>query len=573
MIPRETIDRIRDASDIVDLIGQYIPLKKRGRNFLAKCPFHTEKTPSFNVSAEKQMYYCFGCGVGGNVFTFLLEHEKMTFVEAARFLAAKANIPIKEAKSDFKREQLERINYAHQVAVDYYSAMLQNRKYKKVRVDYLTDKRGITKESIERFSLGLAGESWDGLITHAAKKDISAEDLSKAGLASFSENSKKFFDRFRQRLMIPIYSLSGKPIAFGGRTLRKGEPAKYVNSPETQLYSKSSILYGLNIARDHIRDEGFVYVVEGYFDVISLWQCGIGNVVASSGTAFSQQQARLLARFTEKVYLFFDADSAGHKAAIRSVDSLYDAGLDVRVIVPPAGEDPDSIARSGGKEPIEALQKAAIEYIPYRMRDVDLGTSSLIAREKLVKELAAVANRIGDNTRRSLFIEDASTALGVDRLLLQQPIPAQRAEQSSSIKPAEKFNKIEMQYLSLLFANPGHIDYALENVSVEDLDSKHLSRLYAAMITQYRMDGELDAQRLVETLADDSLVSVLGEVSMIEWEPENISKDIRDFTTGIVNRKRKRIREDLRKELQAAQTAGDKDKEEEILDQMKSYGL
>ncbi|MCM2273081.1 MAG: DNA primase, partial [candidate division Zixibacteria bacterium] len=317
MIPQDIIEQIRQATDIAQIIGEYVKLRKRGKTYEANCPFHTEKTPSFKVNPDRQIYHCFGCGKGGNVFTFLIEHEKMTFVEAVRHLARKANITIREEVSDTRREQLEKLNYAQQVALEYFQKVLYSSQYKVVLEGYLRKKRQIDEETIQFFKFGLSGEGWDGLIKHATAKDLTTDDLLQAGLAVYSENKKSYFDRFRQRLMIPIFNLSQKPIAFGGRTLKKGEPAKYVNSPETPLYSKGNVLYGLNFSRDQIRDSNRAYIVEGYFDLISLWQAGVRNVVASSGTAFTPQQARLLARFCEEVYLFFDADSAGQNAALR----------------------------------------------------------------------------------------------------------------------------------------------------------------------------------------------------------------------------------------------------------------
>ena len=236
MIPEETIDQVREATDIAQVIGQYLRLKKRGKNHTGLCPFHTEKTPSFNVNSERQIFHCFGCGKGGNVFTFLMEHEKMTFVEAVHHLAQRANIPIREDRgSDQRREMLERINYANLIAMEYFVSVLRDRKYSSILDDYLIGRRGLTAETIDEFHLGLAGPDWDGFIRYAATKDLSEQELLQAGLVLKSEKKGNYFDRFRHRLMIPIISLSQKPIAFGGRTLKKGEPAKYVNSPETPL--------------------------------------------------------------------------------------------------------------------------------------------------------------------------------------------------------------------------------------------------------------------------------------------------------------------------------------------------
>ncbi|MBD3401769.1 DNA primase [candidate division GN15 bacterium] len=573
MIPQETIEQIRDTVDIVDVIGDYLRLKKRGRNFLALCPFHTEKTPSFTISPDKQMYYCFGCGKGGNAITFLMEHEKMTFVEAVRHLAAKANITIKETGSDYRREQLERLNYAHVVALDYFKKLLFDKRYAKVLDSYLRGRRSISNDTIETFQLGLAGEEWDGLIKYAGSKDLSPEDLEKAGLAIHSEKKHSYFDRFRTRLMIPIFNLSQKPIAFGGRTLKKGEPAKYVNSPETPLYSKSHVLYALNFAKEAIRDAGEVYVVEGYFDVISLWQAGIKNVVASSGTAFTAHQARLLARFAERVYLFFDADSAGQQAALRSVDALFDAGLEVKVMISPEGEDPDSLARKHGADRIVGIKAAALDYIAYRLRDIDVASAGLIAKEKLVKELAAVGEKIADPTRRSLFLDEAAAALRVDRALMKTGLPPASETAERVAERRRRLNKIELDFLSLLFNNPGSIDYVFERIAPDDFDSRQLSRLYATMITQYQSDGELDPGRLIELFADDEMKSLVGEIAFIDWPPDSVSEETRAHASRILEEKRKKIRKQLQRELSEAEAAGDTDRADEILEQLKSYGL
>lgn len=573
MIPQDTIDQVREATDIAQIIGQYVRLKKRGRNFKGLCPFHTEKTPSFNVNIDRQIFHCFGCGKGGNVYTFLMEHENMSFVEAVRFLAARANIPIKEDQTDFKRELRERLNYAHDVAVEYFHKTLHVKKYAVVLDKYLTERRQISSESITTFQLGFAGEEWDGLIKYAATKDITAEELHKAGLASKSEAKGTYFDRFRYRLMIPIYNLSNKPIAFGGRTMKKGEPAKYINSPETPLYNKSNVLYGLNFAKESIRETNSVYVVEGYFDVISLHQAGIKNVVASSGTAFTEQQARLLARFAEDVYLFFDADSAGQQAALRSVDALFDAGLEVKIIVAPEGEDPDSIARTEGAEAIEALKDAALDYIPYRIRMVDLDDAGIIAKEKLVKELGALGAKINDPTRRALFVQEAAGHLNVSQELFKgvrsegAPRPTEPATRPTATV------KIERDFLSLLLCNPSILNEAFENVSPDDLDSKQLSRLYSAMIQQHKIDGELNVGRLVEHFEDEEAISLLSEIATIEWDSEAVQGETKDRIADFRTRRQKRIRTRLQKELKAAEDSGDDEKAQAILAELKQHGL
>jgi DNA primase len=573
MIPQETIERIRDESDVAQIIGEYVRLKKRGRNFEALCPFHQEKTPSFKVSADKQIYHCFGCGKGGNVYTFLMEHEKMTFVEAVRHLAQKANIPIREEVTDVRREHLEKLNFAHTVAVQYFRETLKQSKYRMVLNDYLKTKRGISDESIELFKLGLCGESWDGLIQYASRKGFKPPELEQAGLALKSEKRGTYFDRFRQRLMIPIFNLSGRPIAFGGRTLKKGEPAKYVNSPETPLYNKSNVLYGLNFSKDEIREQNCVIVVEGYFDVISLWQAGVRNVVASSGTAFTPQQARLLARFCERVYLFFDADSAGQTAALRSVDALFDAGLEVSVIVPPEGEDPDSIAQQYGRDKIEELQHEALDYIPYRVRNVDIGETGIIGKEKLVKELGQLGAKITDPTRRSLFFQEAADVLRVDTSLFAAARASAKDQQTETVRPVRQ-NKIEFEFLSLLINNRGPMEKIFQTISPEDFDSKAYSRMFTHFSTQYEIEGALDARRMIEHFhEDEESVSLLSELAAVDWETERIPSEIKARTDDFAKRKQKRIRSKLKKDLEQAEASEDHQKAAEILEQLKQYGL
>ena len=573
MIPQETIEQIRQTTDIVQLIGEYLRLKKRGRNHVAVCPFHTEKTPSFSVSEDKQIYHCFGCGKGGNAFTFLMEHERMSFIEAVRFLARKAGITIREESgSDQKRESIERVAYANHLAADYFHEQLYRSQYRHVLNDYLREKRNISDESIKCFKLGLAGQSWDGFLSHAKSKGLSDDDLVAAGLVLRSEAKGTYFDRFRERLMIPIYSLSQKPIAFGGRTLKKGEPTKYMNSPETPLYSKSMVLYGLNFARDWIRKENEVYVVEGYFDLISLWQAGVRNVVASSGTAFTSHQARLLARFAETAYLFFDADSAGRSAAIKSVDHLFDAGLEVMVIDGPSGEDPDTVAQSKGKDGVLDLRESALDFIDFRVKGIDTDASGIIQKEKLVKEFGTVGSKISDPTRRALFMDRAAERLNVKADLFRQA-RIQGSNPSVDKVRSRRFDPVEFNFVSLLLNGPGVIDSILQQISPEDIDSKQLARLYNAIITQYRGTGDIDAKRLLDSANDSDFISIITEAASKEWQEGLIDSELVAMAQRLSEKKSRRIVGRLKDELKKAEQSGDQNRAGELLDEIKRYKL
>jgi DNA primase len=560
MIPQNIIEQVREASDIVNIIGEYVRLKKRGRNYLALCPFHTEKTPSFSVSQEKQIYHCFGCGKGGNVFTFLMEHENMSFVEAVRHLARTSGITIPEVKKDrTSKEELERLHYAHQVALDYFRSVLNSDKYRDKIFHYLRESRHLTDESIEFFQLGLAGEEWEGYLNLALQKGLFPNELTRAGLVGYSQERDKYYDQFRQRLMIPIFNLSGKPIAFGGRALKKSDSAKYINSPETMLYSKSNVLYGLNFTRQHIREKNEVIIVEGYFDLISLYQVGIKNAVASSGTAFTPQQARLLARFADMAYLFFDADSAGQKAAVRSVDALYDAGMEVMVMVTPEGEDPDSLAVKKGSKEIERIRSEALSYLEFRTREIDIKKQGIIGKEKLIKELAEVAGRIQDITRRRLFISEAADILMTEEQNFYNLIPSEKGERKPSvdIKPPKKIIDIERDLLSLILNFPGYVETVRENIDAGDFQSGSHGKIYSLILTVQKTQGNVSINALMDMLDDKMLVSEISSMAETDWSRHDIQLMINDYIKKLQYFKRERIIDRLKGELKVAEENGD----------------
>lgn len=572
MIAPEIVDQVRQASDVVQVIGSFVRLRRKGRTFEALCPFHTEKTPSFKVNPDRQIYHCFGCGKGGNVFSFLMEHERLSFVEAVRFLAQRAGIVIRESERSERRDDLEKLHFAHQLAVDYYRGLLSEPAFRSVLQSYLIGKRAITAATIEQFSLGLAGEDWDGFLRYARQRDLTDDDLLKAGLALRSEKQGTCFDRFRQRLMIPIYALGGKPIAFGGRTLKKGEQIKYMNSPETPLYHKGQVLYGLHASKDSIRQSNEAIIVEGYFDFLSLWQSGVTNVVASSGTAFTATQARLLARFAETVYLFFDADSAGQQAALRSVDSLFEAGLEVKIVRPPAGEDPDSIARAFGQERVRQLVDQAESYLAFRAHAIQAAAGTVAVKEKLVKELAALGAKLTDPTRRAVFLQEAADRLAVPIDVMLLPMTAARKPEERTTVGVDR-NRIEQDFLASLADHPAQIDRVFETIAPEDFDSRLHGRIFAAFRSQYASTGRLDIGRLIADIDDTEAVSLLTEIAAEEVEPEirraEASERLADFT----ERKRKRVRARLQEALARAEAAGKHDEAEALLEELKVYGL
>ncbi|MBN2226047.1 MAG: DNA primase [candidate division Zixibacteria bacterium] len=561
MISQDAIEQVRQATDIVDLLSQYLRLKKRGRNYFAVCPFHVEKTPSFSVAPEKQIYHCFGCGASGNVFNFLMEHEHMTFIEAVRYLAQRAGIRIEEKRGDSaRRDDLDRLHYAHQVAMDYYRELLFSDRYRDKIMHYLKNVRNLNDDSLSFFQLGLAGEEWDGLLKYALKKDLFHTDLERAGLIIHSDKRDSYFDRFRQRLMIPIFNQSGKPIAFGGRALKKGEPAKYMNSPETPLYNKSNVLYGLNFSRNEIRRQNEVIVVEGYFDVIMLHQVGITNTVASSGTAFTLQQARMLAHFADTACLFFDSDSAGMKAAMRSVDTLYDAGLEVRIMQAPDGDDPDSLAVKGGADAILATRENAVEYLDFRLQQVDLNTAGIIVKEKLIKEMAVLAGKIGDKTRRDLLITAAAERLRVSPRSFYDLLEGRAESQSESVgqsAPPGRVADIEQDLIGLIVHYPEYIDSIHEKIAADDFKSETMGSLYSAVIGIYKKLGTISESVLLDHLENNKLRAAFSSLAVKDWEGHNIAATIKGIAKKIAGFKREQLIDKLKGELKEAEKTGD----------------
>src|SRR6267378_1625392 len=425
-IPPDKLDEIRNATDIVDLVGSFVALKKRGKNYLGRCPFHTEKTPSFNVSSDRQMYHCFGCGAGGNAFTFVMEYEKVSFIEAVRSLAEKAGIALPSADEESAGAVHEQLYEVCRTAVQFYHNALLGEG--KLALEYLRH-RGFTDDTIRLFQLGYAPNSWDAFLKHAAEKKFPLETLKLAGLIRGREDGSSY-DYFRGRAMFPIMSTTGRVVGFGARKLLEDDPlGKYINSPETPIYNKSKVLYGLFHAREAIRENENAILVEGYADLISLFQSGVKNVVASSGTALTVDQILLLGRYTKTVTVVYDGDSAGSAAALRGVDLILEHNLDVRVVTLPQGEDPDSFVRRSGREPFQEAVGAAGSFIDFiaatAEREGRLATPE--GKTSTVRLIVRSIAKINDELKRNVYIKHVSEKYGLSELTLYRELEKERA--------------------------------------------------------------------------------------------------------------------------------------------------
>jgi len=364
----DLLEEIRNRCDIVDIISEYVHLKPAGKGFKGLCPFHGEKTPSFMVSPEKQLFHCFGCGEGGNVFNFLMKYEKISFFEAVKMLAKKSGVslPVDEEKENFLNRQKERLYKLNNLAANYYRECLFKTNQGKKIINYLK-KRGINDTSVEKYRLGYAPPGWDALTNFLKKKGYSYEELIKARIINKSKIEGKYIDYFRDRIIFPIFSLSGRVIGFGGRVFGDSLP-KYINSPETLVYNKGSNLYSLNFAKEDIRKKDYLIIVEGYTDVLITQQYEFNNVAASLGTALTTRQIDLIKRFTDMVLIAYDADSAGNMATLRSLDLLVKAGLEVKVIDLPQGYDPADFLIKKGRIPFQNLIDRSLSLIDYKLK-------------------------------------------------------------------------------------------------------------------------------------------------------------------------------------------------------------
>lgn len=459
-IDPETVERIRQAADIADVIGDYVSLKKKGANLWACCPFHGEKTPSFSISPAKGIYKCFGCGKAGDSIRFIMDIEGLGYGEALRHLAKKYGIEIQETQltdeQQLAQNERESLFIVLNYAKNYFQHnLLETDEGKSIAYPYFKE-RGFSDKTIKSFELGYSLESWDAFTKEALKQGYSLDILQKAGLTIVREQNTspaeqgnedsrntRTFDRFRNRVIFPIHNVSGKVIAFGARILKtdKNQP-KYLNSPETEVYHKSSILYGIYQAKNEIRTKDVCYLVEGYTDVVSLHQAGIHNVVASSGTSLTLEQIRLIARFTQNITVLYDGDAAGIKASLRGMDMILEEGLNVKLVVFPEGEDPDSYVQKIGSEAfVKHIEQNASDFITFKAElSLKEAGNDPFKRAEIIKDMVESISKIPDSIKRSVFFQKTASLMNIDENLL---ILESNKIQLNRVKQKEKDTKRE----------------------------------------------------------------------------------------------------------------------------------
>ncbi len=549
MIPEDIINEIKYRNDIETAVSQYVNLKRRGKNLVGLCPFHSEKTPSFTVYPENGSFYCFGCGVGGDVFTFTGLIENLDYMESIKLLAERSGISLPQDGYDDSMQRLKKKIYdINRDTARFFHSFLMS-PGGKWALDYLTG-RGLTVKTIKHFGLGAAPDSWDALIHHLKEKGYTESDMLAANVIGKSERGG-IYDRFRKRVMFPIINIRGNIVAFSGRAMpgEDKQAGKYVNTADTPVYKKSENLFGINFAKSVCSER--VILVEGNMDVISLHQAGFENTVAPLGTAFTTEQANLLSRYTKEIVLMLDADAAGQKAVRRASGLLENTGLSVRVVVVPDGKDPDEYIKKNGKERFAALLEGAVSDMEYKLltaaKDIDLNSED--GRLKYLAAAAEIIAATDDIMTRDIYIGRLSEKYGVSRTALNARIDElrkrnsrqkQKKEISDIIRP--KFTKddinperrksvkgtaAEETLIAVLLKNPDFYKIALDKLPPEKMLTSLNRRIYETIISVLEHGGSLDISAFAEKLlpAEIGYLVSLQNSEKAGKNPEIVLKD------------------------------------------------
>ncbi|MFZ2656469.1 MAG: DNA primase [Victivallales bacterium] len=553
-IPDDIINEIRSRCDIVDIVQAYIPLKRSSGRFRALCPFHTEKTPSFFVNQERQSYHCFGCQKGGDVFRFVMDKEGVDFPNAAHILAARCGVNIPEKQhgaghagksSDESGRQREKLYRIHEELATWYSSLLHERPDSRV-AEYVRN-RGIPGESLSKFRLGSAPDAWDESLKLLGGKGYSTEDIVLAGVAVRNEETGRVYDRFRNRLMFPIWDEQGRVVGFSARTVEKeSEGAKYVNSPETPIFKKSRVLYALHLAREAIREKGYAILCEGQLDVIAMHSAGFNNTVAPQGTAFTEEQGRMLRRYAEKAFLCFDSDEAGMKASLRVLEILLPLGFEVRIISFPSGKDPDEFLKTNGPDALKLSVEGAVSFFDHvlnkALREHD--QASPFGKSKIVSEVLSYISKIESPVARSTFASELAENLKLSENIVfselnkkfERPFYQPRQEEAAAPPVQEEQDsalvKAEETLLELCIGH-GDIGRRLS----EELPSEMISRTPVGRaldtVISLTVNGEWEnsVRALLNQVCDEpspTLSRLLAGDGKENFSPDNMKKAVND---------------------------------------------
>ncbi|MGO8837430.1 MAG: DNA primase [Limisphaerales bacterium] len=548
-----TRERIRAASDIVDIIGSYLPLKKAGANFVALCPFHKEKTPSFNVNPHRQIFHCFGCHKGGDVFTFVKEFENIGFMDAVRRLAERAKIPLEfdqtpgEQQSRHLKDQLLEI---HEQITQRWQNCLLNEAAGQTARDYLAQ-RGVSADAVKLFRLGAAPDLWDDTVNWAKSKGYDPAVVEKAGLILRKEGGEHYYDRFRGRLLFPICDEQGRVIGFSGRVLSGDEKtAKYVNSPETPIFTKSRVFFGLDKSKRAILDAGFAIVCEGQFDLIACFMAGVQNIVAPQGTAFTADHARIIKRYVDEVVLCFDSDEAGQNAAVRSLDHLLASGLAVRVAVVPAPHDPDSFLKANGGEAFRRLIEEAEGFFDYhlnRLCKLDDANSDK-GRNAILRGMAEAVHKTGNSVLVDKYAQKTALRLGVSPEAVraefakvrspESGVRSPESEDSASIGPESETPRPsdkEFWLLKLLLLHDEFVSQAAVYLDVNWILHPHVQQIVAQRLAAQSNESWQSLAAFLDECESPEIRSLITEAVAEDRKLPNPDRQLADVATFLRN--------------------------------------
>jgi len=579
LIPEHIIQQVIDRCDIVEIVSEYLPLKKAGRNFKATSPFKNEKTPSFVVSPDKQIFHCFSTGIGGNVISFVMRMERMEFPEAVRFLAEKVGIDIpKDEQSSSKiniRQQLIDIN---EHAVNYFHNVLLSDKSKSAvdAREYLKN-RGVDLEATKQFKLGLALDKWDGLLNHLKSLNVSLSLMEKAGLIIAREKKDGYYDRFRNRIIFPILNTRAHCIAFGARALANDDGAKYINSPETPLYTKGHHLYGFHLSRQSIGIKDEIIIVEGYMDCLMPYQAGVDNIVASLGTALTVDQIRLLRRYTKNVVMLFDMDAAGQAAMIRNLDTLIEEGMSVKVASLDEGQDPDSFIRQYGVESFNNRIQQAKTLFDFKLNFLmNLYDSQTIeGKAKIASEMLPSIKKFENAVLQSGYTKQLAEKLGIpERALMQELGKVQNITQREYFHQEEKHGRrvsaqrrlVERHMLKFLLNEGDFIAQTKDVVMLTDFQDEQIRNVISKLYELFEKGENINVGKLMNSFEDQATQEMLSEL-MAEDQiaVKDKEKMHRDFVNRLKQDTLKLKRQELLVEIQEAEHSGNLEK----LDQLK----
>jgi DNA primase len=556
-IPDEIIEKIRHSIDIVDVVSEYVQLKKQGRNYFGLCPFHGENTPSFSVSPEKQIYHCFGCGRGGNVFTFLTEIEGYSFIEAAKTLAKRINIDLSDYRSEApvsnRSKEITAMIEAHELLKKFYHHLLLNTKEGQEALDYLLS-RGFTKETIEQFEIGYSLNSWDFITNYLSKKGFPLQLMEKAGLIAKRESDGSYFDRFRNRIMFPIKDHHGNTVAFSGRVLGTGEP-KYLNSPESIIFNKGKILYNFHNARLHIRKNQTAVLFEGFADVISSVRSGIPHSIATMGTSLTEEHAKLIRRTVETVILCYDSDTAGVDATFRAAKLLTDAGCYVKVAVLPNGMDPDDYIRKFGESSFRNdVVGASISLMAFKWQYLRRGKNlqdegeRIRYIEEILQEISALENAIEKDHYVRQLAKEFSISLEVLKSQLQQLERAKQKKKDKDFFPRNNISRYPIFQQKLLPAyhkaerlliahmlRDREIAYKVQDALQGAFNIEEHRAIIAYLYAYYEEGHDPDISLFLSKLNDENLRRLVSEIAMIPINIDVSELEISDYIKQVLN--------------------------------------